>query len=145
MGLEQSSLNKTKIEINSMYDRFQAERLILESKIQMLLSDLHKASNDEWIPKQMNALILKNRHIDGSSVKELCVPEWNVAFYNSGDGVQVRDYLYKGDIGKTVTISEENSIILHSLWIKSYQARSIGVLVQPVLQHYLTADQVPKF
>ena len=137
MGQEQSSLQRTKEELNSLYDKFQAERLVLEGRIQALLVELNKNTNDNWQNKSMKGHVVLTRRADGSSVKELYIPDWNVAFYNTNDGISVRDFISNDIFGVGITINEEDAVLLHSLWIKSYHTKSISVLVQPILQHYI--------
>jgi hypothetical protein len=137
MGQEQSSLNRTKEELNSLYNKIQAERLVLEGRIQALLVELNKNTNDNWQNKSMKGYVILTKRADGSSVKELHIPDWNVAFYNTNEGISVRDFISDDTLRFSVTVNEEDAVLLHSLWIKSYHAKSISVLVQPILQHYI--------
>jgi len=92
----------------------------------------------------MKGRIILTKRSDGSSVKELVVPDWNIAFYNSNDGIAVRNCIGHDLFGIGITISKEDAVLLHSLWIKTYHAKAIGVLVQPILQHYIN-DNTLKF
>lgn len=149
MGQEQSSHKKSsheksKVEINKLYIQYQAERVVLEKRIVSLLNDLHKETNDNWTPKSMNGQILFTRQSDGSTVRELLIPTWNVVFYNGDDGIAVRDTLVSDIASLPVTINMEDSILFHTMWIRSFHLRSISTLVQPVLTHYLTSGDSDK-
>lgn len=132
---EHSSTNK--VELNTLYLQHQAERLVLEKRIATLLNDVHKETLDNWIPKSMKGHILYTRQTDGSTIRELFIPDWHTVFYSNICGISVRDHLVSDIPSLPVTINHEDAILLHNMWIRYLHSKSASLLAEPILTHYI--------
>jgi hypothetical protein len=94
-----------------------------DEQVKILTEQLAKKINIEnngvpgWCPSAVLGIIINNKRPDGSTVRELFVPVWKVAFFESNGIINVRE---EGSIlfGKPVNISEPDAILLLNLYLK---------------------------
>ena len=80
--------------------------------------------------------MLKKR-TDGSSVKELYVPEWHISFFQNGAMLGVRQ---QPDImlGTPVRIIIAHAILLHNLYMRSKDYSKAGEIAKDAFATYIT-------
>jgi len=89
-----------------------------------------------WSPKELDAMIIIRKRTDGSSVKELYILEWRVAFFRQNGVVElVADC--DATTGKHITISQDNSVILYNAWIAHNESKRLLILTYPLINGYL--------
>jgi len=96
-------------------------------------------SDDKWVPEALSGVIVLNKRPDGSSVKELYIPIWNVTFYQAGSVIAVRtqkDVLY----GKPVHLIIAHAILLHNLLVKSKVYLNASDIAAEAFRTYLSVS-----
>jgi len=90
-------------------------------------------------PQEMNAFVVLRKRGDGSSVKELYIPQWKVAFYKSGGSIDIiTDCSHSG--GKAIKISAENSLILYNAWVIYVDSQRVLQSTLPFVSLYLDSS-----
>ena len=97
---------------------------------------IQAGSDDKWVPDAMSGFIVLNKRPDGSSVKELYIPHWNVTFFYSGSTISVRKQT-EAIQGKPVHIIVAHAILLHNLLIKSTDYLNAGEIAKDAFTTYL--------
>ena len=97
---------------------------------------IQASSDDKWMPDAMSGFIVLNKRPDGSSVKELYIPQWNVTFFYSGSIISVRKQT-EALQGKPVHIIVAHAILLHNLLIKSTDYLNAGEIAKDAFSTYL--------
>jgi hypothetical protein len=97
---------------------------------------IQACSDDKWVPDAMSGFIVLNKRPDGSSVKELYIPQWNVSFFYSGSTISVRKQT-EALQGKPVHLIVAHAILLHNLLIKSIDYLNAGEIAKDAFATYL--------
>ena len=91
-----------------------------------------------WSPKELDAFIFLRRRTDGSSVKELYVPEWRVAFYRSTTGIELIDNCdCPSGSGNVVKIDVESASLLYKAWFNYRLAKDAFSMTSAVFTKYV--------
>lgn len=109
--------------------------------VKQMAAIMQNSSDDKWVPEALSGVIVINRRPDGSSIKELYIPEWNVAFFQSGYTISVR----KQDTaleGKPVHLIVAHAILLHNLLIKSSDYLTASNIAKDAFRTYLDVNDV---
>ena len=87
-------------------------------------------------PQIMTAFVVLRKRGDGSSVKELYIPQWNVSFYKSGGSIDIiTDCSNSG--GKAIKVSAENSLILYNAWVIHVDSKRVLHSTSSFVSQYL--------
>jgi len=87
-------------------------------------------------PQELMGTVVLRRRPDGSSIKELYIPQWNVAFYKSNGSIDIlTDCVNIG--GKPVKISPKNSLILYNAWVIYVDSKRVLHSTLPFVSEYL--------
>lgn len=100
-------------------------------------------SDEKWEPESLNGVIVQTKRADGSSVKELYVPQWDVSFFMRNSEVAVRRQPTVLE-GKPVRIIIAHSILLHNLYIKSKDYNKAGDIAKVAFSTYISDGDVIK-
>ena len=111
----------------------------LHSITQQMALIIEGGSDDNWVPESLSGVIVQNKRKDGSSVKELYVPQWNVSFFHRGGTIAVRAEPTLLE-GKPVRIIVAHSILLHNLLIKSNEYLKAGEIAKIAFATYASDD-----
>ena len=79
--------------------------------------DLENKGQNGWNPSAVLGIVISTKRPDGSSIRELFIPAWKTAFFESNGLITVRaehSILY----GKPVNISETDAMFLLNLYLK---------------------------
>jgi hypothetical protein len=96
-----------------------------------------------WIPREMDALVVLRRRADGSSIKELYIPEWQIAFFKINSSIDILTDCINVTGGKKVKISAENSLILYNAWIIHVDSKRVLNSTMLFVSQYL--DSTTKY
>jgi hypothetical protein len=96
-----------------------------------------------WIPHEMDALVVLRRRADGSSIKELYIPEWQIAFFKVNSSIDILTDCINVTGGKKVKISAENSLNLYNAWIIHVDSKRVLNSTMPFISQYL--DSTTKY
>ena len=97
---------------------------------------MHSESDDKWVPEALSGSIVLNKRLDGSTVKELYIPRWNVVFFQSGPAIAFRTQKEVLE-GKPVRLIVAHSILLHNLLIKSKDYLNASDIAKEAFNTYL--------
>jgi hypothetical protein len=89
-----------------------------------------------WVPMELDGVIRVVKRSDGSSVKELYIPSWRVAFFRGSSGIELIDNCDNNYGGTFTRIDMESSALLHNALRKYREAKDAFVLTQGVLSKY---------
>jgi hypothetical protein len=91
-----------------------------------------------WSPKELDAYIFLRKRLDGSSVKELYVPEWRVAFYRGAAGIELIDNCdCASGSGNVVKIDVDSASALYKAWVNYRLAKEAFALTGAVFTKYV--------
>ena len=92
-----------------------------------------------WCPCVMDGVVILRRRVDGSSVKELYIPEWRVSFFKSNGTIDIlTDCVNSG--GKKVKISAENSLLLYNAWVIHVDSKRVLHSTLPLVTQHLDSS-----
>lgn len=75
-------------------------------------------------PQEMTGIVVLRKRPDGSSIKELYIPAWNVAFYKHSGSIDILpDCTNTG--GKPVKISQKDALLLYNAWLIYVESKRV--------------------
>jgi len=97
-----------------------------------LSDEMSKASGEVAVA----GFVVQNKRSDGSTVKELYIPKWNVAFFYSSSSISVRKQEEVLE-GTPIHITSEHAAILRNLLLKSEDYLDAGKAAKDAFSTYL--------
>lgn len=139
MGATQST-NQAVIDVqNRVINEMRKKEEVSLQQIAQLAEPVSKPEWVLWEPCALSCMILLGSREDGSTYRELYVPQWQVAFFEDNGRLGLR-HQTNGPSGKLVSVYEAHAILLHNAymkWCEYRKAANIGLLA---LSYHLHPD-----
>jgi hypothetical protein len=113
-----------------------------EASLQQIAQLAEPVSKPEWIlwePAALSCMILLGTREDGSTYRELYVPQWQVTFFDDNGQLGVREQ-DSGAGGKLVNVYEAHAILLHNAYMKWCEYRKAANIGLVALNYHLNPD-----
>lgn len=131
MGASQS-LNNTSSEIIAIQNRLLEELCKRDDELRIHISKLVGPANLPALKEgRLQAVIVDFTRADGSTVKELYIPDWFTVFYENNGKLGLRDQI-QDVAGQHIELYEAHVILLHNAlvrWREFQRAATVGANV----------------